>query len=252
MTMTRLKLAAAVLAAGIVATGAAATAYQDAAKGAPAGPPGAAPREVGAAETIADAPKGKAPGDPALAGAAEDAAAGEFGAGGDFADSGPGGFATEIGDLAREAARLERQGDIDGALDAIRRLEGRAREWDRALRVGRPGRPGAGMRPMGLPGAGPSNARPATKPAAVTTGEKPAVGSSRVYTMDSGSGANRGMKPGAAPQADNDRGDGKRPGHAADQERRIRELERKLDEVLKALKDQRQNDRPSDRPPGGP
>jgi hypothetical protein len=59
------------------------------------------------------------------------------------------------------------------------------------------------------------------------------------------------MKPGAAPQADNDRGDGKLPGHAADQERRIRELERKLDEVIKALKDQRENDRPSDRSPRG-
>jgi hypothetical protein len=61
-----------------------------------------------------------------------------------------------------------------------------------------------------------------------------------------------GMMPGAVPKPDNVRGAGGPPGEVPDQERRLRELERKLDEVLKALKDQRQNDHPSDRSPGGP
>jgi hypothetical protein len=182
MTMTRLKLAAAVLAAGIVATGAAATAYQDTVKkGAPEDLPGAAPKGVGDAETIVGLPKGAEPGDPALAGAPKGAGPAYGGAGGGAAEPAPDGFAGEIGNLAREAARLERAGDVDGALDAIRRLEGRAREWDRTLRLSRPG---AAMRRGDSSGAIPGGARPAAKPADVKTeAPKSEAGYSRSYPI---------------------------------------------------------------------
>jgi RNA polymerase sigma factor (sigma-70 family) len=236
MLMTRLKFAAALLAAGIVATGAGVAAYQEGPRpGSSALPgvgPGAGAPGSSALPGLPDAPKGAAPGSADLIDTPKGAAPGGYpGAGGAPTESAPDGFAAEVASLAREAARHERSGDIAGALDTIRRLEERAREWDRTLRLRRPDGPGAGMAPAGTPGIAADVAYPAPKPGSPARGLAPRPRAGRsAYDLPN---------PGGPPAGD------------TDQERRLREVERKLDEVLKALKDQHGRDQPSDRAPVG-
>jgi hypothetical protein len=167
--------------------------------------------------------------------------------------------------LAREAARRGQAGDVDGALNAIRRLEERARDWDLTLRLSRPGRPGPAAGAPGFPRTAANSVGAAEKKADPNPDPRLGndVGAAEKKTVANpaprfGIGAEHRNALGPRPAASRGPGGGfgtapgsVRPGDpfngVPDQERRLREVERKLDEVLQALKDLRANERPADR-----
>jgi RNA polymerase sigma factor (sigma-70 family) len=139
-----------------------------------------------------------------------------------------------VADLVRRAQRLQDRGDAAGALEALRQAEEAMRNWQTHLRRDRdrdhrdeghtgPVRPGAGAdRPSGIGALG---------PVAATPGEGAALPGTNSF----------GRRPGATTSAAP--GVPMKPSDGRDLEDRLRKVEVKLDQLLRAL--ERQPDGPT-------